>query len=164
MSSSSEAEPLSTRLDKIQSLHPGVPLRPMNGVPVACPLFGPSPLSKPSTPVGPSPMGCLLAVPVCNAIRTTRVPGVGLALHLGGEEPFTRTRLPVPSVGAASLQEGWNLVVSPGRVGSVPTMSFGTSSTSQGSPRGSCRSGWDGTYAGGPRPGLDMRQGDACLR
>ncbi len=55
---------------------------------------------------------------------TTIAPGMGLRLHLGGEEPVTWTR-PVASAGGfVSLQPGWNLVAWAGRDGATPEDAF----------------------------------------
>ena len=40
----------------------------------------------------------------------TLTPGIGLWLHVRGDEPVTWTRPLIPQSGAASLTEGWNLV------------------------------------------------------
>ena len=55
---------------------------------------------------------------------TTFAPGMGLRLHLGGEEPFTWARPVVPAGGFVSLQPGWNLVAWAGRDGATPEDAF----------------------------------------
>ena len=55
---------------------------------------------------------------------TTIAPGMGLWLHLGGEEPVTWTRSVAPTGGFVSLQPGWNLVAWAGRDGAAPKDAF----------------------------------------
>lgn len=55
---------------------------------------------------------------------TTMAPGMGLRLHLGGEEPFTWARPVAPAGGFVSLQPGWNLVAWAGRDGAAPEDAF----------------------------------------
>ena len=47
----------------------------------------------------------------------TLTPGIGLWLHVSGNEPVTWTRPLFPQSGAASLTKGWNLVTWAGRDG-----------------------------------------------
>lgn len=54
----------------------------------------------------------------------TIVPGMGLWLHLGGEEPVTWTRAVAPAGGFVSLRPGWNLVAWAGRDGAAPEDAF----------------------------------------
>ena len=55
---------------------------------------------------------------------TTIAPGMGLWLHLGGEEPVTWTRPVAPEGGVVSLRPGWNLVAWTGRDGAAPEDAF----------------------------------------
>ena len=55
---------------------------------------------------------------------TTIAPGMGLRLHLGGEEPVTWARPVAPAGGFVSLQPGWNLVAWAGRDGMAPEDAF----------------------------------------
>ncbi len=55
---------------------------------------------------------------------TTIAPGMGLWLHLGGEEPVTWTRPVAPAGGFVSLKPGWNLVAWAGRDGAAPEDAF----------------------------------------
>lgn len=55
---------------------------------------------------------------------TAIAPGMGLWLHLGGEEPVTWTRPVAPEGGLVSLRPGWNLVAWAGRDGAVPEDAF----------------------------------------
>ena len=51
-------------------------------------------------------------------------PGMGLWLHIGGEEPVAWTRALLPESGLASLSEGWNLVNWSGHEGLPPAEAF----------------------------------------
>ena len=55
---------------------------------------------------------------------TTIAPGMGLWLHLGGEEPVPWTRPVAPAGGFVSLRPGWNLVAWAGRDGAAPEDAF----------------------------------------
>ncbi len=55
---------------------------------------------------------------------TTIAPGMGLWLHLGGEEPVPWTRPVAPAGGFISLRPGWNLVAWAGRDGAAPEDAF----------------------------------------
>ncbi|MCY3883177.1 MAG: carboxypeptidase-like regulatory domain-containing protein [Chloroflexi bacterium] len=55
---------------------------------------------------------------------TTIAPGMGLWLHLGGEEPVTWTRPVAPEAGIVSLRPGWNLVAWGGRDEAAPEDAF----------------------------------------
>ena len=53
----------------------------------------------------------------------TLTPGMGLWLHLGGDEPFTWTRPLSSQAGLVSLHEGWNLVVWAGEIAVADALS-----------------------------------------